>query len=139
MRRLIIISAAAVAAAGLAAAPAVAGLSENPTFSHQLNIRVPSQARVADVVDDSSSPSASRTTEPGDDRGATTEPGDDSGATTGPGDDGSNRGPSGPTSTPTPSSADDSGTGGGDNSGPGGSDTTSTPGSDDGGHRSSDG
>ncbi|MDT4892415.1 MAG: hypothetical protein QOE97_1450 [Pseudonocardiales bacterium] len=172
MRRLIIITSATIAAAGLATVPAVAGLTDNPSFSHQLQVRVPEQARPVTLFDDSSrsttpptvSPRASRTPEPGDDRGApngdrSTEPGDDrgsdsAGATAGsgtsepgddrgslgtePGDDhGGDRGAT--TTAGTPSVSSNSGPGssssGNDGSGGGGS----SSGSDDRGRHGSDG
>jgi hypothetical protein len=101
MQRGLIISAVALAAVGLAAAPAVAGLAGNPSFSHQLPVRVPSQARTAQLaVDDhgrdgSQEPTAANTREPepADDNGGATsepEPADDNGGATSepePGDD----------------------------------------------------
>jgi hypothetical protein len=77
VNRLLIVS--AVAAAGcVAAVPAVAGLAGNPSFSHQVPVRVPSQAQVVQfdghgtvvglAAATSSSPT-SRHAEPGDDRG----------------------------------------------------------------------
>ena len=99
MHRGLIITAVALAAVGLAAAPAVAGLAGNPSFSHQLPVHVPSQARVAQLVDDhgrdNATPPKSAEPEPGDDRGGVTsgepEPGDDRGGVTSgepePGDD----------------------------------------------------
>jgi hypothetical protein len=103
MNRLIIVSAVAAAAAAVSV-PAFAGLSNNPSFNHRVPVHVPSQAKVVQLDDhgkvvDSrhsgpasttvTSPTRSRSAEPGDDRGgATTEPGDDrGGATTVPGDD----------------------------------------------------
>jgi hypothetical protein len=103
VKRILLISAAAVAAGGIAATPAIAGLAGNSSFSHQIPVRVPSQAHAPQLVDDHSDgpgtvharPSAtpSRHPEPGDDRGGsrrTAEPGDDRGATSHepePGDD----------------------------------------------------
>jgi hypothetical protein len=122
MQRGLIISAVALAAVGLAAAPAVAGLAGNPSFSHQLPVHVPSQARAPQLVDDhghdGARPSKSSEPEPGDDRGGATsepEPGDDrGGATSGepePGDD--HGGATNSASEP----GDDSGSGSGHHSG----------------------
>ena len=116
MKRLLLICSAVAVASGVAAAPAVAGLSGNSSFSHQIPVRVPTQASIPQVADDngadgvrlvvpgassgrhaddgrqaaaSATPSRSAT-EPGDDRGGasrTAEPGDDRGATVEPGDD----------------------------------------------------
>jgi hypothetical protein len=109
MKALLLIS-AGIVAAGAVAAPAFAGLNDNPSFSHQIPIRVPSQAQVRQTVDDhgsdsrpapSPSPTSVRTpsrhAEPGDDRGGDRtsgsrepEPGDDHGGDTThaePGDD----------------------------------------------------
>ena len=52
MKRVLIFSAVAAAAVGLSAAPAVAGLAGNASFSHQLPVRVPSGATAAQVADD---------------------------------------------------------------------------------------
>lgn len=83
MKRILIIS-AIVAGAGAVAAPAVAGLSGNPSFSHDVPVRVPSEARIVQFDDhggvlgeDAASrhnrvPSPSDTShglEPGDDHG----------------------------------------------------------------------
>ncbi|WP_157749649.1 hypothetical protein [Jatrophihabitans sp. GAS493] len=68
MKRPLLISAFAVAAAAVAAAPAVAGLSGNPSFSHQLPVRVPAQTLapllVAHEGDDTASPSSSPSAAP---------------------------------------------------------------------------
>ncbi|MDT4913922.1 MAG: hypothetical protein QOC66_3050 [Pseudonocardiales bacterium] len=136
MKRLLLIAAGVIAAGGVAAAPAVAGLTDNPSFSRQIPIRVPSQVQAPQLVDDhgeharlaptsTRTPTSAHTVEPGDDRGGSTrhvepgddrggatrhvEPGDDRGATTEPGDD---RGGSG----------SGSGGGGSGGSGRGGSD-----------------
>src|SRR4051812_50123648 len=89
MNRLFLLTAAALTAPGLAAAPAVAGLAHNPSFSHQLPVRAPSGAQAVELGDDSAltvpsstassrptptaspsaTPSRSRTAEPGDDHG----------------------------------------------------------------------
>ena len=80
MNRFIYAAAAAAVASGIAAAPAVAGLSHNPSFSHKLPVRVPSGAQTVSVSDardltehPSASPSAkvshSPEAEPSDDRG----------------------------------------------------------------------
>jgi len=101
MKRLLLysVAAAAIAAAGI---PAVAGLAGNPSFSHKLPVRAPSQAQLVQfddhgqAVHSSTAPTAresepgddrrtdgTRAPEPGDDRGSdhagVTEPGDDSG------------------------------------------------------------
>jgi hypothetical protein len=147
MNRLLLLTATALTATGLAAAPAVAGLAHNPSFSHQLPVRAPSDAQTVEVGDDSAPtvhlspsssqpnqaarrtappsasptaiPSRSRTPEPGDDRGgASSEPGDDHGGGSGRGsDDHSGSGSSGS------GSDDDSGSGssGSDSSGKNGS------------------
>ncbi|HEY7046747.1 MAG TPA: response regulator transcription factor [Jatrophihabitantaceae bacterium] len=93
MKRLLIFSAAAVAAAAVAV-PAVAGLAGNPSFSHKPPVHVPSQAQLVQFDDhgravrtttpstpgdDHRRPGPARITEPGDDRGHATEPGDDRG------------------------------------------------------------
>ena len=52
MNRLFLLTAAALTATGLAAAPAVAGLAHNPSFSHQLPVRAPSGAQTVEVGDD---------------------------------------------------------------------------------------
>lgn len=95
VKRLLLILGATVAAGGVAAAPAVAGLAGNPSFSHQIPVRAPSQAQQPQLVDDhgrdgsavpsgvparSAVPTRSAHSEPGDDRGGTVrsaEPGDD--------------------------------------------------------------
>jgi hypothetical protein len=98
MKRLLLILAAVVATGGIAAAPAVAGLAGNPSFSHQIPVPVPSKAQQPSFADDhghdgavtTAASTASKTTaaahpEPGDDRGgaapavAHAEPGDDRG------------------------------------------------------------
>src|ERR1700744_178518 len=64
MNRLILVAVTGAAASGIAAAPALAGLSHNPSFSHQLPGRVPSGAQTVKVADEnhrgkpSASPSA---------------------------------------------------------------------------------
>ena len=76
VKRLLLILAATVAAGGVAAAPAVAGLTDNPSFSHQIPVRAPSQAQVPLLIDDhgrdggtpTATPSRSGHPEPGDDR-----------------------------------------------------------------------
>ena len=102
MKRLLVISAGILAAVCIAAAPAVAGLSDNPSFSHQIPIRVPTQVTAphrvhgTDLAPSPTAPNrhgASRSAAPGDVRGSastTTEPGDDRGSSstaTEPGDD----------------------------------------------------
>ncbi|HEV7206340.1 MAG TPA: hypothetical protein VGN18_17170 [Jatrophihabitans sp.] len=75
MNRLLVLGGSLVAAAAVAALPAVIGLSGNPSFSHQLPVHVPSQARAVELVDGSSevsvapAPSATRSrAEAADDR-----------------------------------------------------------------------
>lgn len=109
MKRLLLILAAIVAAGGIAATPAVAGLAGNPSFSHQIPVPVPSKAQPPSFADDhghdgaviTPASAASTTTatahpEPGDDRGGAApavtraEPVDDHGGATPhaePGDD----------------------------------------------------
>jgi hypothetical protein len=99
MKRLLLILAAIVATGGIAAAPAVAGLAGNPSFSHQIPVPVPSKAQPPSFADDHGHAAAadipasavSKATaahpEPGDDRGGATatthaEPGDDHGGAT---------------------------------------------------------
>jgi len=103
MKRILLIAAMATAASGIATAPAIAGLVGNQSFSHDLPVRVPSNATSPSLVaddhgsdrtspitsitpvsaptssdnlpgDDHGGVTASRTPEPGDDNGATTEP-----------------------------------------------------------------
>jgi DNA-binding NarL/FixJ family response regulator len=50
MKRLLLILAAIVATGGIAATPAVAGLAGNPSFSHQIPVPVPSQARPDELL-----------------------------------------------------------------------------------------
>jgi hypothetical protein len=112
MKRVLLIVAGVVAAGGIAATPAVAGIAGNPSFSHEIPVPVPSAAKAPVFADDHgpharpSSPAATRTAatpddrggqrphaEPTDDRGGATphiEPGDDRGGATPhiePGDD----------------------------------------------------
>ena len=83
MNRLFIASTISAAAIVLAAVPAVAGLSGNPSFGHQLPVDVPSSAQQVSYDDHgalrTSSPKPSSTA--GDERGrsAHPEPGDDRG------------------------------------------------------------
>lgn len=103
MKRLLLILGVTVAASGVAAAPAVAGLAGNPSFSHQLPVRVPSQAQSPQLIDDRTAPTRSATPEPGDDRGGATrhpEPGDDRNSTTRQAEPGDDR--SGATGQPEP-------------------------------------
>src|SRR5579859_4497978 len=96
MKRLLLLCSAGAVAAGLAAAPAMAGLAGNTSFSHQLPVHVPQQAKVPQVADDhgdgsavslvvpsdAPSPAETHETEPGDDDtpvAGQTEPGDDNG------------------------------------------------------------
>jgi hypothetical protein len=97
MKRLALILAGVAVAGGVAATPAVAGLAGNPSFSHEIQVRVPSAAKTPVFADDHSRDSAtapaSATATPRDDRGGVTrhaEPGDDRGGITPhaePGDD----------------------------------------------------
>jgi len=97
MKRLALILAGVAVAGGVAATPAVAGLAGNPSFSHEIPVRVPSAAKTPVFADDHSrdgaTVSASATATPRDDRGGITphaEPGDDNGGITPhaePGDD----------------------------------------------------
>jgi hypothetical protein len=148
MKRLLLISAGVLAAGGVAATPAMVGLTNNPSFSHQIPIRVPSQVHLPKLVDDhgtdltspASTVRTSHSPEPGDDRGGATrhvEPGDDRGGATGeaePGDDrggatrhvepGDDRGGATASTEPGDDRGRDSGggtSGGDDNSGRGGS------------------
>ena len=101
MKRLLLILAAIVVTGGIAAAPAVAGLAGNPSFSHQIPVPAPSRAQQPSFADDhgrdgavtTSASTASKSTatahpEPGDDHGGATsatthaEPGDDHGGAT---------------------------------------------------------
>ena len=52
MKRVLIFTGVAAVAIGLSAAPAVAGLAGNPSFSHQIPVRVPSGATTAQLADD---------------------------------------------------------------------------------------
>jgi hypothetical protein len=88
MNRILLFSVAGVAATAVAAAPAVAGLSGNRSFSHNLPVRAPSAARTVHFADEdqptagptttqgspaptstSPAPTATRHPEPGDDHG----------------------------------------------------------------------
>jgi hypothetical protein len=93
MKRMLLILAAVVATGGIAAAPAVAGIAGNPSFSHQIPVPVPSQAQSPRFADDHGHDGTATTTpiapsshaEPGDDRGGASahpEPGDDHGGAT---------------------------------------------------------
>src|ERR1043166_7427330 len=96
MKNLPLILAAIVATGGNAAAPAVAGLAGNPSFSHQIPVPVPSQAQPPSFADDHghggvATTPVSKTTarpEPGDDHAGAAppathaEPGDDRGGAT---------------------------------------------------------
>jgi hypothetical protein len=88
MKRPLLITAVAVAAGAIAAAPAIAGLAGNPSFSQQIPVRVPSQAQLVQAAEQEPSrtpsssavPTRSMTPEPGDrQRTAHPEPGDDRG------------------------------------------------------------
>ena len=97
MKRLIMIIAGVMVAGGVAAAPAVAGLAGNPSFSHEIPVPVPSTAKTP-LFDDGSRAASAPTTaavagersehkeiEPGDRRGQASrsaEPGDDNGGRT---------------------------------------------------------
>jgi hypothetical protein len=113
VKRLLLILGATVAAGGVAAAPAVAGLAGNPSFSHQIPVRAPSQAQPPQLVDDhgrdgatatlSAVPTRSAHPEPGDDRNGASrhsEPGDDRGGATQNAEPGDDRG--GATQNPEP-------------------------------------
>jgi len=78
MRRLVIIAVAAVAAGGIAVTPALAGLHGNPSFSKQIQVPAPSQAKQPTFPADDHGGLIGHP-EPGDDRGASpeVEPGDD--------------------------------------------------------------
>lgn len=81
MKRLVIVLVAAVAAGGIAAAPALAGLRGNPSFSQQIPVPAPSQAKQPSFPADDHGGLVSHP-EPGDDHGDATEviePGDDHG------------------------------------------------------------
>jgi hypothetical protein len=95
VNRLILASAVAAAACAVSV-PAVAGLANNPSFSHRLPVNVPSQARVVHFDGNgkvvsarhgSDDPSSTRVPSPGHNSHGETEPGDDHG---------------GPTNVPTP-------------------------------------
>jgi hypothetical protein len=157
MNRILLFTGIAAAACIAAAAPAVAGLSGNPSFSHDVPVSVPSQAQLVQFDDHgrvrgsddrartpTSTPTATRhgepepgddrgaATEPGDDRGTATEPGDDRGATTEPGDDrGATTEPGDDTGSDTPTVAVTSEPG--DDSGRDTATSGSSGGSDDGG------
>src|SRR5215467_15287867 len=92
MRRLVIIAVAAVAAGGIAVTPALAGLHGNPSFSKQIQVPAPSQAKQPTFPADDHGGLIGHP-EPGDDRSVGTseiEPGDDHGGlspSAAPGDD----------------------------------------------------
>lgn len=133
LNRLLVLAGSVVAAATVAALPAVMGLSGNPSFSHQLPVHVPSRARAVSLVDGAPSvsvapapaPTGSRVIEAGDD-GPPGGASDDN--ATGPESPGSesggsgNSGPAGPTAVRSPDSGH-GGTSTGD-----GSSSTSTSG-----------
>jgi hypothetical protein len=88
MKRLLLILAGVVAAGGIAATPAVAGLAGNPSFSHEIPVPLPSAARALGFAGDHghhaspASPTTARTAATPDDRGGQrphAEPGDDRG------------------------------------------------------------
>ncbi len=87
MKRLLIFTAAAVAAA----VPAITGLAGNASFAQSVPVRVPAQVAAAQAADDNGG--QTKHVEPGDDNGGATkhaEPGDDNGGATThaePGDD----------------------------------------------------
>ncbi|PZS20189.1 MAG: hypothetical protein DLM57_02200 [Pseudonocardiales bacterium] len=129
------IASAVAAAAAAVSVPAVAGLANNPSFSHRLPVHVPSSARLIHVDDQgrvlaprhgSEHPTSIRVTspvdksrsgepEPGDDHGGagvrTPEPGDDSGGGTPSGDDRGGATPSGDDRGGATASGDDRGGG----------------------------
>jgi hypothetical protein len=71
MKRLLLIAVSFLAAAAAAVVPAVIGLAGNPSFSHQLPVRVPSQARSGPAVftDDTLGGGSARRAGHRDDRG----------------------------------------------------------------------
>jgi len=110
VRRLVIIAVAAVAAGGIAVTPALAGLHGNPSFSQQIPVPAPSQAKQVSFPGDDHGGltghpepaddrgSASPEVEPGDDHGGlnpTAEPGDDRGGLRPAAEPGDDRGGSG--------------------------------------------
>lgn len=104
MNRLLIASAVAVGACAVAV-PAFAGLAGNPSFSRQLPVNVPSQARLVDFDDSGRAVGERRADDatPSPARSRSAEPGDDSDARSGP--------------TSSDDGADDSARGGGGSSG----------------------
>jgi hypothetical protein len=136
MNRLMIASAVAVAAAAVSV-PAVAGLTNNPSFSHRVPVSVPSKAKVVHlddkgkVVNSRSSEHPASTTvtsptrggepEPGDDRGSSSAPGDDRSSSSAPGDDRSSSSVPGDDRSSSSAPGDDrGGQGGSDRGGSGG-------------------
>ena len=103
MKRLVLMTAAAVAAGGIAAAPALAGLSGNPSFSQQIPVPAPSQAKRPNLpaVGGQSrhpEPGTTPTATPSVDSGGpipSAEPSDDHGGSRGPGGGGGGGGRSG--------------------------------------------
>ena len=104
MKRLVLIIAGVAVAGSVAATPAIAGLTGNPSFSHEIPVPAPSAAKTPLFADDQVRSGATvkpaddhggqtRHAEPGDDRGGQAphvEPGDDRGGVTTaaePGDD----------------------------------------------------
>ncbi len=119
MKRLLLILAGVVVAGGVAATPAVAGLAGNPSFSHEIAVRVPTTAKTPVFADDhghhraTTAPAAtpaddrggrSPHAQPGDDRGGagtlTAEPGDDRGGVTPHAEPGDDRGGATPHAEP---------------------------------------
>src|SRR5215475_13547185 len=101
MRRLIIIAVAAVAAGGIAVTPALAGLHGNPSFSQQIRVPAPSQAKQPTFPADDHGGLLGHP-EPGDDRGASpeVEPGDDHGGLNPSAEPGDDRGGLNPSAEP---------------------------------------
>lgn len=102
MRRLIIIAIAAVAAGGIAVTPALAGLHGNPSFSQQIPVPAPSQAKQPTFPADDHGGLIGHP-EPGDDRGSATaevEPGDDRGGLNPSAEPGDDHGGLSPTAEP---------------------------------------
>jgi hypothetical protein len=127
MKRLVLIIAGVAVAGSVAATPAIAGLTGNPSFSHEIPVPAPSAAKTPVFADDHSrgdSPApASAAVEPGDDRGASAaaEPGDDRGGITPHAEPGDDRGGQVPHAEP----GDDRG----------GATAAAEPSDDSGGHR----
>jgi hypothetical protein len=120
MKRLIMILAGTVVAGGVAAAPAVAGLAGNPSFSHEIPVPVPSAAKTPLFAADGSRTAGAAVADHRS-RHAEIEPGDRHGQATRPAEPGDDNGGQ----TPHAESPDDHG----------GLTTQAEPGDDHGGHR----